>query len=83
MTDEAKLKELQKNGRLCLLHMRRGSIIFGLTGIGLLVVQRFVGIRLWIPFIILGVLSFTVLGDVINYFYCKRQIRKMQQSKVV
>ncbi len=70
--------ELQKNRRLCLQHLRRGAVIFGATAIALLVVQQFISIRLWIPFIIPGVLSFTIIGDAINYFYCDRQIRKMQ-----
>ena len=80
MPDDAKLKELQKNRRLCLLHLRRGAIIFGVTAVALLVVQQFISIRLWIPFIILGVLSFTVVGDAISYVSCGRQIRKMQHE---
>jgi hypothetical protein len=78
MPDDPKLKELEKNRRLCLLHIRRGSVIFGLTAVGLLAVQQFIGIRLWMPFTILAVLSFTVLADIISYFYYCRQIRKMQ-----
>jgi len=66
MADEAKLKELRKNQRLCLQHLRRGSIIFGLTAVALLIAQQFINIRLWIPFTILGILSFTVVGDAIN-----------------
>ena len=78
MVDEAKLKELEKNRRLSLQNLRRGAAIFGVTGVGLLVVQHFIGMRLWIPFIILGVLSFTIVGDAVSYFYCGRQIRRMQ-----
>ena len=80
MADEAKLKELQKSQRLSLQHLRRGAIFFGTTAVALLVVQQFISIRLWIPFVILGVLSFTVIGDAINYFYCGRQIRRMQHK---
>jgi intracellular septation protein A len=80
MADEAKLKELQKNRRLSLQHLRRGALIFGVTAVTLIVVQQFVSIQLWIPFIILGILSLTVIGDAINYFYCGRQIRKMQHD---
>ena len=79
MAHEAKLKEFEKNRRLSLQHLRRGVVIFGLTAVALVVVQQFLSLRLWIPFIILGVLSFTVIGDAINYVYCGRQIRKMQQ----
>ncbi len=80
MADEAKLKELQKNRRLSLQHLRRGVFIFGVTTVTLLIVQQFISIRLWIPFIILGALSFTVIGDAINYIYYGRQIRKMQHD---
>ena len=80
MVDEAKLQELQKNRRLSLQHLRRGAVIFGVTALGLLVVQQFISIRLWIPFIILGVLSFTVIGDAITYYSCGRQIRRMQRD---
>ena len=80
MADEAKLKELQKNRRLSLQHLRRGAILFCITAVALLVVQQFISMRLWIPFIILGVLSFTVVGDAINYFYCGRRIRRMQHE---
>jgi len=78
MADEAKLKELQKKRGLSLQHLRRGAIIFGVTAVVLLVVQQFVNVRLSIPFIILGFLSFTVIGDAINYFCCDRQIRRMR-----
>ena len=81
MADEAKLKDLQKNRRVSLQHLRRGAVIFGVTAIILLILQQFISIRLWIPFIILGILSFTVIGDAINYFYCGRQIRRMRQPK--
>jgi intracellular septation protein A len=80
MADEAKLKELQKNRQLSLRHLRRGTLIFGITAVALLVIQQLISIQLWIPFIILGVLSFTVIGDAINYFYCTRRIRKMQHD---
>ena len=80
MPEDAKLKELQKNRRLSLLHMRRGGIIFGVTAAVLLALQYFIDIRLWIPFVILGVLSFTVVGDVISYFYCSRRIRRMERN---
>ena len=80
MLDKAKLKELQKNRRLSLQHLRQGALIFGLTAVALLITQQFISMRLWIPFIILGVLSFAVIGDAINYFYCGRQIRKMQDE---
>jgi hypothetical protein len=80
MTQEAKLQELQKNRRLSLQHFRRGAIIFGVTAVALLVVQLFVKMRLWLPFTILGILSLTVIGDAFNYFYCGRQIRKMQHD---
>ena len=78
MADEAKLKELQEKRGLSLQHLRRGAIIFGVTAVVLLVVQQLVNVRLSIPFIILGFLSFTVIGDAINYFYCDRQIRRMR-----
>jgi hypothetical protein len=81
MPANAKLDELKKNRRLSLLHVRRATILFGFTAAGLLVAQHFIGIRLWIPFLILGILSFTVVGDIINYFYCGRKIRKLQQDK--
>jgi hypothetical protein len=82
MDQEAELKVLQKNRRLCLQNLRRGLITFGITGVALLVLQQFVNMRLWLPFIILGILSFTVIGDAVNYFYCGRKIRKMQQDTV-
>src|SRR5262245_57737994 len=81
MANEPRLKELRKNQQLSLSHLRRGAVIFGLTAVGLIVVQQFVSMRLWIPFIILGVLSFTLVGDAVNYFYCARQIRKMQHEE--
>ncbi len=80
MPDEAKLKELRKNQQLALQHLRRGALIFGVTAVALLVAQQFISVRLWIPFVVLGVLSFTVIGDAIKYFYCGRQIRKMQHE---
>ena len=80
MADEVKLKEMQKNRRLSLQHLRRGAILFGVTGVALLVVQQFISMRLWIPFIVLGILSLTVIGDLISYIYCGRQIRKMQHD---
>jgi hypothetical protein len=82
MPDAAELKELEKNRRLSLLHMRRGAIILGCTGLALFVLQQFISIRLWIPFVILAILSLTVLGDAINYFRCDRRLRKLQQDKV-
>jgi len=80
MVDDAKLKELLKSRRLCLQHLRRGALIFGVTAIVLIVVQQFISIRLWVPFLILGVLSFSVIGDAITYYSCGRQLRRMQHD---
>lgn len=82
MADDAKLKELKKNQRLCLQHLRWGALIFGITAIILIVVQQFVSLHLWVPFLILGVLLFTVVGDAITYYSCGRQLRKMQHKNL-
>jgi hypothetical protein len=79
MPENTKLQELRKNQRLILLHIRRGALIFAMTAAGLLLAQLFSDIRLWIPFAVLGVLSVTVLGDVVRYLYCARQMKKVQQ----
>jgi|SoiMethySBSTD1v2_1073268.scaffolds.fasta_scaffold145905_2 hypothetical protein len=81
MPENPKLGELQQNERIILLHIRRGALIFGLTGLGLLLTRFFADVRLWIPFAILGVLSITVLGDVIRYLHCERQMKRMQQRQ--
>jgi len=64
---EAALKEMRKNRRLCLLHLRTAAALFGGTAIALLVLQHFLAIPLWIPFIILGVLCFSIAGDAFHY----------------
>ena len=79
MPESAKLSELQNSGRLILRHIRRGALIFGLTAVGLLLTQIFSDTRAWVPFVVLGVLSITVLGDVIRYVHCERKIKKVQQ----
>ena len=83
MTEDAKLKEMQRNRRLSLQHLRRGAVLFGATGVVLLVVQQLISVGLWIPFIVLGILSLTVIGDAINYIYCGRQIRKRQRDRTL
>jgi intracellular septation protein A len=80
-TENTKLTELEMNTRIILLHIRRGAFIFCLTALGLLLTQFFADIRLWIPFAILGVLSVTVLGDVIRYLYCVRQMKRMRPDQ--
>jgi hypothetical protein len=79
-TAREKLKELQKSRRLCLQHLRRGLVLFGITAVVLIVVQQFITIRLWVPFLILGVLSFTMVGDAVSYYSCGRQIRRLQHD---
>jgi len=76
--ENPRLGALQNDGRLILAHIRRGALILGLTAVGLLLTQLFAGIRLWIAFLILGVLSITVLGDVVRYIYCGRKMKRLQ-----
>ena len=80
MSESAKLSELQKNGQLILRHIRRGALIFGLTAVVLFLTQMFSDTHLWVPFVVLGVLSVTVIGDVIRYIHCGRQIKRAQQQ---
>ena len=81
MTDEAKVKELAKNRRVSLLNLRRGLVLFGVTAVGLIILQQFVKTLIWLPFVVLGILSFTLIGDAFNYFYCGRQIRKIEEDR--
>jgi hypothetical protein len=73
-------QELQKDQRMALLNIRRGALLFGLTAVGLLLAQHFLGIPLWIPFVILGLLSLTLIGDLIRYLHRRRQIKKAQRD---
>jgi hypothetical protein len=79
--ENMKLTELQRNTQIILLHIRRGALTFGLTALGLLLTQFFVDVRLWITLAILGILSVTVLGDVIRYLHCVRQMKRMQPDQ--
>jgi hypothetical protein len=79
MPDE--FQELQREQRVARLNIRRGALLFGLTAVGLLFAQHFLGIPLWIPFIILGVLSLTVVGDLIRYLHRRRQMKKAQRDR--
>ena len=76
MAVESELKEILRHQRLSLQNLRRGVIIFGMSAIALVIVQQFIRMRLWIPFTILGVLSFTIVGDAANYLYLGLQLRK-------
>ena len=80
---DPELKELQKNQRLSLQHLRRGVIVFGITAVALIVAQYFINVRLWIPFSILGVVSFTLVGDAFNYLFCGRKIRRIQNDRSI
>ena len=80
MADDAKLKELQKIRRLCLQNLRRGAFIFGVTAVLLIILQQFISVRLWVPFLILVVLSFTVVNDAVRYYSCGRQMRRMKND---
>jgi hypothetical protein len=80
MPEDVKFQELEQNRRLILLHIRRGALILGLTAAGLLLTQVFSEMSLWIPFVVLGVLSITVLGDVVRYLYCGREIKRLVQE---
>jgi len=55
-------------------------MLFGVTAVVLIVVQQFIIVRLWVPFLILGVLSFTMAGDAVSYYSCWRQIRRLQHD---
>jgi len=80
-TENPKLGELQYNGQIVLLHIRRGALVFGLAALSLLLTQLFTDVHLWIPFVILGILSITVLGDVVRYIHCWRQMKRVQQRE--
>ncbi len=80
MTDDEKLKELEENRRLCLHYFRQGAVIFAVTAPVLFIAHRFMMIRLWVLFALIGILLFTVIGNAIRYSYCTRQIRKLQHK---
>jgi hypothetical protein len=81
MQDNPELSKLQENGRLILLHIRRGALIFGLTAAGLLLTQFFADVRLWTLLAILGVLSITVVGDLIRYLRWEREMKRAEKEQ--
>ena len=81
MPDNPKLSKLQENGRLILLQIRRGALIFGLTAAGLLLTQFFADVRLSTLLAILGVLSITVVGDLIRYLRWEREMKRAQKEQ--
>ena len=81
MPENPKIGGLQKDERIILLHIRRGALIVGLAAVGLLLTNVFADIRPWVPFAILGVLSITVLGDVIRYVCCQREMKRLRHEQ--
>ncbi len=41
---------------------------------------RFFAIPLWISVVALGLTAFTLVGDIINCFYCARKLRALRQE---
>jgi hypothetical protein len=43
--------------------------------------SRFVTVPIWLTVIVFGATGFTLLGDIVNYVYCSRRLRAIEQNR--
>lgn len=74
MTIEAEIKELEKNCRLSAKALSTGLVW---TVIGALVIMIF-NLSKWIVVMYLAISAFTLVGDIMNWIYCRRKLRTLR-----
>jgi intracellular septation protein A len=82
MNAEKEIIELEKNQRLSARSIPIYACMLVFAAVALWVVNRFVSVSIWITIIVVGLTAFTLLGDIYNYFYCCRKLRRLKRDHV-
>jgi len=80
MDSEKEIKELEKNRRLSAKAIPIHVGFVAVAAMVLWLLGRFLTIPFWVIVIVLGLTAFTLLGDIYNYFYCGRRLRRLKHG---
>ena len=78
---DAEIKDLMKSARISRRAIPVQAGITTAAAATLWLMTLWLSMPLWIPAIILGLLAFTLIGDIINLGVCNRRITKLTLSQ--
>lgn len=80
MASEKEIKELEKNQRLSARAIPYHMFFLFASAVTLWTLNKFFTISIWVSAIVIGITAFTFIGDIYNYFYCGRRVRKLKRQ---
>ena len=80
MSTENEIKELEKNRRSSARAIPFDTGLLIAAAIALWILAGFFTVSVWVTIIVLGILAFTLIGDIHNYFYCGRKLRMLKHD---
>lgn len=81
MDEEAEVKELEKNRRLSARAIPIYACMLVAAGLLLFTLNQFVSIPIWIMILVVGITGLTLVGDIYNYFYCGKRLKRLRKGK--
>ena len=76
----SRIQELQEQRCACVRNLRRSTLLFGITGVVLIVLQFSLSVHLWIPFVIWFLLLLSPVGDAVRLMCCRRELRSLSHG---
>ena len=78
-SSDEEMKELIKSSRISRRAIPVQTGITTVSAAALWMMTLWLSMPLWIPAIILGILAFTLMGDIVNLWACNRRIARLTQ----